>query len=215
MKRIALAVAATMIATPAFAHHPLAGMPMETFAHGMLSGVGHPLLGFDHLFFVILVGIAALFTGWRFLTPAAYLGGMLVGCLAAGFGAVLPLTEVIVGLSLLVLGGLALSGRALGLIPALAIFGVFGLFHGSAFGGSLMGIEGQNVASVMIGYLIGLSIVQYLIAIAAGVVVQQIFKATEADAMVPRLAGAAVGGIGLFLSMENAEGPLLAAMGLG
>jgi len=49
---------ASLIASPAMAHHPLNGMPMETFAHGLLSGVGHPLLGFDHLFFVIAMGAA-------------------------------------------------------------------------------------------------------------------------------------------------------------
>ena len=87
----ALALVAT--ATPALAHHPLGGMPMETFAHGLLSGVGHPLLGFDHLFFVIAVGIAALFTGAERLAPAAYIGAMLVGCLMMAFGGLLSLSD--------------------------------------------------------------------------------------------------------------------------
>jgi len=39
--------------TPAFAPHSLAGMALQTFAHGILSGVGHPVPGFDHLFFVM------------------------------------------------------------------------------------------------------------------------------------------------------------------
>jgi len=38
---------------PAFGHHPLGGMPWQTFAHGILSGLGPPLLGFDHVFFVM------------------------------------------------------------------------------------------------------------------------------------------------------------------
>lgn len=50
---------------PAFAHHPLNGAPMTTFADGLLSGVGHPVLGFDHLFFVIAVGVAAVLAGAR------------------------------------------------------------------------------------------------------------------------------------------------------
>ena len=61
-------------ATPALAHHPLGGLPMETFTQGVLSGIGHPLLGFDHLFFVIAVGIAALYTGRAKLAPAACFG---------------------------------------------------------------------------------------------------------------------------------------------
>ena len=57
--RAAAALTLTFAAAPALAHHPLGGMPMETFTHGVLSGIGHPLLGFDHLFFVIAMGVAA------------------------------------------------------------------------------------------------------------------------------------------------------------
>jgi len=53
MRWIAITFLAALDAAPAFAHHPLAGMSLQTFAHGILSGVGHPLLGFDHLFFVM------------------------------------------------------------------------------------------------------------------------------------------------------------------
>lgn len=215
MKRLIPAAALALVATPAFAHHPLAGMPMETFAHGVLSGIGHPLLGFDHLFFVILVGIAALFTGRLLIAPLGYVGGMLIGCLFSGFGVALPFAEVMVGLSLLALGYIVLSGRALEIVPALAIFAGFGLFHGSAFGGSIVGVEGTSFASVMIGYLIGLAALQYAIAVAAGIAMERGFKAANAAAIPARIAGAAVAGMGLFLSMENAEGPLLSALGLG
>ncbi len=113
-----LTVALALAATPALAHHPLGGLPMETFAHGLLSGIGHPVLGFDHLFFVALVGIAALFTAHRLTAPAAYIGAMLAGCGLMYAGVALPLTETVIALSLLVLGGIVLSGRALTLTPA-------------------------------------------------------------------------------------------------
>ena len=29
--------------------------------HGLLSGIGHPIIGFDHLAFVIAVGLIAAF----------------------------------------------------------------------------------------------------------------------------------------------------------
>ena len=51
-------------------------MPMETFDHGILSGIDHPLLGFDHLFFVLAVGIAALYTGKPKLAAGAYIVGL-------------------------------------------------------------------------------------------------------------------------------------------
>ncbi|MEO0830110.1 MAG: HupE/UreJ family protein [Pseudomonadota bacterium] len=215
MKRtMTLGLLASLAAGPALAHHPLAGMPMETFAHGLLSGIGHPVLGFDHLFFVALVGIAAIFTGRAFSAPAGYLGGMLVGCLAAMVGLALPLTEVIVGASLLVLGYIVLSGRALGFNAAIAIFAGFGLFHGQAFAGSIVGQEGGYSFAVGLGYLLGLIAVQYAIAIACGWLAKSVFQASEATAMSARLSGAVVAGMGLFLSLENAEGAVFAALGL-
>jgi len=53
MRWIAMTVLVPFFLAAPFAHLPLAGMPLQTFAHGILPGVGHPLLGFDHLFFVM------------------------------------------------------------------------------------------------------------------------------------------------------------------
>ena len=149
MKKLLAIAAASLAATPALAHHPLGGLPMETFAHGALSGVGHPVLGFDHMFFVIAMGVAALFTAHRYLTPAAYIAAMLVGCGLMYAGVAMPLQETFIAISLLAVGGIVLSGRALGVGTALAVFAAFGLFHGSAFGGSIAAQEGGIGAGVV------------------------------------------------------------------
>jgi urease accessory protein len=112
--RFSAAVIALFTPTLAFAHHPLGGMPMITFADGLLSGAGHSLLGFDHLFFVALVGFAAIYTKQRFISPMAYIVAMLFGCYAMSTGIGLPVKEVIIGLYLLTLGAVVLSGKALG-----------------------------------------------------------------------------------------------------
>lgn len=212
MKKLALTAATVLMASPALAHHPLGGLPMETFAHGLMSGVGHPILGFDHLFFVAIMGVAALFTARKFATPAAYIAAMLVGCglMYAGIG--LPVKEAVIAASLLVMGGVVLSGRSLGTGTTVALFAAFGLFHGSAFGDSIATQEGGISSAVLLGYLIGLGVVQYLVAIAAGFVAEKALGATEATSMNARLAGAMVAGVGLFLSLEVIEGPVLAAI---
>ena len=210
MKKTFAVAAATLAATPALAHHPLGGMPMETFMHGLMSGVGHPVLGFDHMFFVVAMGIAALFTTQRMLAPAGYIAAMLVGCGLMYAGVAMPMQETVIVVSLLAMGGIVLSGRALGTGTAIALFAAFGLFHGSAFGGSIATQEGGVSSAVLLGYLIGLGVVQYALAIAAGWVVEKIFGATEAAAINARLAGAMVAGVGLFLSLEIVEGPLVA-----
>lgn len=199
---------------PAFAHHPLGGMPMETFNHGLLSGVGHPILGFDHLFFVALVGIAALYTARQYTAPLAYISAMMAGCLLMTFGVAMPMAEMAIGLSLLALGAVVLSGYALKTPVAMIAFAAAGLFHGSAFGTSIVGQEAAAPAVVVIGYLIGLAAVQYAIAIGSGIAVKNLWNASEATAIQVRIAGAVVAGVGAFLTLENVEGLALAAFGI-
>lgn len=206
MKRYLLAAGLAVTATPALAHHPLGDVQMETFAHGVLSGIGHPILGFDHLFFIAIVGVVALYTGRRFAAPAAYVAAMLAGCLAMSVGVDLPAKEFVIALSLLVVGGVALTGRALAFTPALLLFAGFGLFHGSAFGDAIAAQEAGAGTAVLAGYLIGLGVVQYAIAIGAGSLAQKLWQAKDASAIQPRLAGAVVAGIGLFLALEEVEG---------
>ncbi|UWQ18876.1 HupE/UreJ family protein [Jannaschia sp. M317] len=210
MKKLLTIAALGLSATPALAHHPLNGMPMETFAHGMMSGVGHPVLGFDHLFFVAAMGIAAAFTGQALRAPLAYIAAMLVGVALMTAGVAMPAQEIMIVLSLLVVGGVVLSGRALTLTPALVLFAGFGLFHGSAFGASVAGQEGGLSAAVFAGYLLGLAAIQYAVAIAAGFAVRA--AAPAASAVNARLAGAMVVGAGLFLGLEILEGPIVTAI---
>ena len=214
MKRI-LAAALALTATPALAHHPLAGAPMETLTHGVLSGVGHPILGFDHLFFIIAVGIAAVFTGRSLTAPLGYVAGMLAGVALILGGVALPAVELVIALSLLIVGAILMTGRGLALPTALVLFGLLGVFHGWAFGVSLAGQEAALGGGVIVGYLIGLAVTQWLIAIAAGYAMRKVWGAVSADAIQSRLAGGLVAGVGAFLVLEAAEGAAFSALGLG
>ncbi len=215
MKRLLTTAAALLAAGPALAHHPLNGMPMETFSQGLLSGVGHPVLGFDHLFFVALVGIAAASTGRLATAPLGYISGMLAGLALILGGVALPAAEFMVAVSLLVMGAVVLSGRSLPYAAQMLAFAGFGLFHGWAFGGSIVAQEAAVGGSVIVGYVIGLAAIQYLIAFIAAMVIRSIADGETAKAIQPRLAGAMVSGVGLFLVMESLEGPALSALGLG
>lgn len=208
MKRLVLIIP-IVVASPALAHHPLAGQPMESFSHGVLSGVGHPVLGFDHLFFVLAMGLAARLAGVPFRGPLFYLVAMLVGCgaLYAGWNA--PSREAMIALSLLVVGGGLASGRQMPARVLPWVFAGFGLFHGAGFGTSLAAQEGGVSTLVLTGYLLGLGLVQYGLAIAAGVIGTRAIGASDATAVPARLAGAMVAGVGLFLCLEAVEGPVL------
>ncbi|MEM7466888.1 MAG: HupE/UreJ family protein [Pseudomonadota bacterium] len=198
------------VVTPASAHHPLGGMPMETFTHGVLSGFGHPILGFDHLFFIIAVGITAALYSRRLSAPLAYIGAMLIGCLVTALWSSTLVNEFLVACSLLILGSMLLSGKQFSTQIVVASFGLFGLFHGAAFGETLAAQEAAYGLPVLIGYLIGLGVTQYLVAIAAGSVLIKIADAAHAGALEARLAGAMVAGAGLLLVFEHLEGPIIA-----
>ena len=182
---------------------------METFAHGLLSGVGHPLLGFDHLFFVALAGIAAVFTGHRLLAPLAYIAAMAGGCLVTALWTPLLASELIIALSLLVLGSMQLSGRQFDMRTILITFAGFGIFHGAAFAGSLAGQEAGFGVQVLVGYLLGLGMIQYAVALTSGWMCSSYWKVSRESAIQTRLAGAMVAGAGLYLTLEHLEGSLL------
>ncbi len=208
-----LAAFAALIATPALAHHPLAGAEMTTFTHGVLSGIGHPVLGFDHLFFVIAVGIVAALSGRLLVAPLAYIAGMLGGIALITNGVGLPYVEFVIAGSLILLGGLAASGRAMAAPLAMALFAGAGLFHGWAFGETVTGQEAGMGAAVLGGYLLGLVAVQYVVSVAAGWLAR--WGISGAADIKPRLAGAVVAGVGLTFFLEASETAIFASLGLG
>ena len=212
MIRFALFLSGLLFASQTLAHHPLNGMPMETFSHGVLSGTGHPILGFDHLFFVLILGVAAAFTSLPKVMPLAYIATMLAGCFLVSQGLQLQMNELAVAASLLVIGGLVLSGRTPGLAAALCLFAGFGLFHGFAFGESIAGQEAGYSTAVLAGYLIGLGSIQYGLAILAQFVTRNKLRIESPQTFQVRMAGAMVAGMGLFLVLEQIEGPLIQAI---
>ena len=102
--RVGLAAGLVVLAGPALAHHPMGGTTPATFIHGLLSGIGHPVIGFDHFAFVIAVGLVAAMYRAAYALPVAFLAGM-VGGVIVHLGALnLPIVEVTIALSVVVLG---------------------------------------------------------------------------------------------------------------
>lgn len=210
IRRLSLSAIAFAASTaPAFAHHPLNGQPMSTFTDGLLSGVGHPVLGFDHLFFVVAMGILAAFSGRAFAGPMAYVAGMLGGVALILGGIALPMVEAMIALSLVIVGGILMLERKLNFGTAAVLFAALGLFHGWAFGEALAGVEASAATGVTLGYLLGLAAVQWAVAVAAGALVMR-----GAEAVPARLAGAMAAGVGVFLTLEALEGAAFAALGI-
>lgn len=209
MKPVFAAFALIVAAAPASAHHPLEGAPMTGFGDGLLSGIGHPILGADHLVFVIAAGIAAFCAGSRLRAPLAYVAAMLAGCVAAGFWGMPPLVEPMIALSLAAVGGALALGRRLSPGVVAALFAVFGVFHGAAFGAPLIEQEAAAGGAVLGGYLLGLGATQYAIAAGAAMLSARLWSAAPEGAVGPRLAGAMALGAGIYLSLGMAMDALV------
>ncbi len=189
----------------------MGGALPASFMDGLLSGVGHPLLGFDHLAFVIAVGLiaAGLRTRISMLLPLAYLLAMAAGLLLHIGGVILPAAEWVIAISVLVLGLLVARGQSLSPAVLGGLFAVAGLFHGFAFAESIIGAE----PTPLVAYIIGLVGVQYAIALAAfGIARAVAGKEVAATPIGVRVAGGVVAGIGLTYFLEGVESAVFSGM---
>lgn len=161
------ALASLLVAAPSvFAHHPMGGMTPGTLFEGFASGIGHPVIGLDHLAFVVVVALlsATLSGAARFVVPLAFVGATVAGTLYHVGAADLPLAETVIALSVLLGGVAVLLRRNLSALLLSVGFAGFGLFHGYAYGESIVGAE----TTPLLAYLAGFALVQYAI-VAAGV----------------------------------------------
>jgi urease accessory protein len=103
---------------------------------GFAGGLAHPLLGLDHLFAMVAIGLWAAQQNGRALwaVPAAFVGAMVLGGVLAWTGIALPQVETAIALSVLMLGLLIVTRRQWAVTTGMAFAAVFALFHGYAHG---------------------------------------------------------------------------------
>ncbi|MEW6255684.1 MAG: HupE/UreJ family protein [Pseudomonadota bacterium] len=189
-RRLALAAFATVALTlPAHAHHMMDGQLPNTLAQGLLSGLGHPVIGLDHLAFIVAVGVAIGAYGLSGLMALAFVGASMLGVMAHVAGIGVPGAELLVAASVLLVGVLLARGTALPAGAWAVLFAVAGLFHGYAYGESIYGAE----QTPLVAYLAGLFLIQSVIALGVAGLTRQLL----ASPINARLGGAAVAGIGL------------------
>ncbi len=194
----AAALGMTGWVTPALAHHPMGGVTPSTLTEGLLSGIGHPIIGLDHLAFVIGVGLLALVLGRRFTLPLAFIGATIAGVAIHLASISLPAVETVIALSVLLIGALAVSGRKLPTLLLAALFATAGLFHGFAYGEAIFGAE----TTPLLAYFLGFAVIQYAIAVGVGYAIQGFADLTDKAMANVRIAGGVVAGVGLVFAAE-------------
>ena len=181
----------------ASAHHIMGGRTPATFGEGMLSGLGHPIIGLDHFAAVVAVGcIAAMHSAGAALVIAFV--SMMAGVALHLNGATVPAAEILVALSVIALGVLMLGRRQMSAISALVLFALVGLVHGYALGESIYGAE----QTPLYAYLLGLAVIQSAIALVAMAVARSVAGPSR-DLSPLRLVGAGIAGIGLAVLMQQ------------
>ncbi len=197
MTALAVALAAGSGAEPALAHHAMGGETPTTFAQGLLSGLAHPVIGPDHLAFILAMGIASALVPGGLAVGFCFVAASMGGVAAHTLGFALPLSELLVALSVVAAGatlGLRLASRPVIWIGLALLAGVA---HGYAFGESVVGAERGVIAA----YLLGLAGVTMAIVAGISAAVRWIGAAGEAAEPRVRLAGWAFVGVGAVLSV--------------
>ena len=196
-----LGLVSCLIASQGYAHHVSGGEVPISFMGGLLSGLAHPVIGIDHLAFLIAMGAAASFTPRRFLSPLVFVVSTIIGCLMVVAGIQFPGVEIGVTLSVVVGGIMVLSGKQYSSALYLLLFSISGLLHGGAYGASIIGAQMQP----LFAYLIGFACIQYAISVGVGLLMTRASANQTVSSLQPRLAGALVAGIGVALLVENIE----------
>ena len=194
----AIAAVATLaiLAEPAFAHHVMGGRMPATFGEGILSGLGHPVIGLDHFAAVVAVGCLAAAHRQGAALAVAFVVAMMCGVAVHLQSVTVPADEILVALSVILLGTILIRRSELPLAGALGLFVLVGLIHGYALGESIYGAE----RTPLVAYLIGLAVIQSLVALSAMGIARMLVRS---DAVKLRLVGAGIAGIGLAVLVQQ------------
>lgn len=183
-----------LITAPAFAHHALGKQLPANFFQGILSGLAHPMIGFDHFAFIVASGLIAVGIAKGLFIPVTFVLATAIGTGLHLLSINLPIPELVIATSVILFGILlAIRNQKQTVSPlytpiVTALAGLAGIFHGHAYGESIFGAE----PTPLIAYLIGFTLIQLAIAIGAYLIAQKIsFK------YLMRFTGGAIVGIGL------------------
>jgi urease accessory protein len=130
MIRTVAALGAILLPTAAWAH------PGHDATAGFAAGFVHPVTGIDHVLAMVAVGLFAANLGGRALwaVPLSFVSVMALGGALGAAGIALPFVEAGIAISVIVLGlAVALHWKT-PIAGAMALAGLFAIFHGHAHG---------------------------------------------------------------------------------
>jgi len=172
-----------------------------TALEGLLSGLGHPVIGVDHLLFVLGAGVLAARIERGHLLPLVFVIASVAVAGMRYLGVNVELNELWIAGSLVVLGAVLLAARVLPGGAVAVLFLAAGALHGYALAEAIVGAE----RTPLVAYLAGLAVTQSAIALGAWWVADWL-AARHPRVPLQRLAGAAIGAAGLAFAAMAAIG---------
>lgn len=187
IRSVVLAVLLGLIPGVAYAHDG-SNVPFG----GFLSGLVHPVLGFDHLLAMLSVGILSAQIGGRAIwtVPATFVSVMALGGALGLIDIGLTSTELGIAASLVLLGLIIAAERKLHVLLAMAGVGFFAIFHGYAHGAE-MPTTAEPVLYAA-GFLTGTALIHI-----AGLLIGDIAKHYERGKVALRVGGGLIAMIGV------------------
>ncbi len=175
-------------------------VPSAAFAHtfrgetGFLSGLFHPVLGFDHLLAMLCVGIVSAQIGGRAIwsVPLTFVTVMGLGGFLGMRDIAIPWVEYGIALSVLVLGIAVARGKRINTVIAHTGVAFFAVFHGHAHGAEMPAMASPVIFSL--GFLLGTAAI-HLCGVGVGIVSSRVKDGPQAL----RYVGAGIAGIGVYI----------------
>jgi urease accessory protein len=163
-KTIRAWAAAVLLWVPlAHAHHAMDKATPDTLLQGLLSGLAHPVIGLDHLAFIVAAGVLAATYAAGWLLPIIFVVASFHGAAFHVHGFNLPGSEWWIGITLLLMAVLMIRRATAYGAATLLFFAAAGYAHGYALAESIVGAEATPLA----GYFAGLIVIQTAVALGA------------------------------------------------
>jgi urease accessory protein len=198
LKNVVAAAAAVVVlplVPPAFAHHVMGGELPSTAWHGLLSGLGHPIIGIDHFAFIVGVGLISHLVGRIVLLPLLFVVGTVLGCFMHIQGHGLPWSEPAIAITIAVVAAMVAMRARVPISILATLFVVAGAFHGYAYGESIVGAETAPLAT----YIIGFAVIQYGLAVGSAAALRMIVRREYlSETRAVRMAGAGIALVAAF-----------------
>lgn len=180
------------LAALVLAAHPAAAHEQVGVAGGLVSGFLHPLTGLDHLVAMVAVGIwgAQLGAPAIWVLPITFPLVMAFGGVLGVLHIPLPMPEVAIALSALVLGAAVAARLRVPFAVAAVIVAMFAIFHGHAHGVELP--NSANPLAYGVGFVVATGLL-HLCGIVLGTLKRWSFGERAIQAM-----GAAIAAVGCY-----------------